>query len=181
MTVRGTLGGVAAVPPNLAGYNISREVAVLPLKSGVDAAFVALAVASMGSQNWLQERTKGAAYTGINIEDLRLLPLAIPPLTEQQEIVRRVADLFALADAIERRVATATARADKIPQAILTKAFSGELVPTEAELARAEGRAYETAEELLARVRGEAAKDTAAPKRAGKAPGTRKRQRAKQE
>jgi type I restriction enzyme, S subunit len=33
------------------------------------------------------------------------------------------------------------------------KAFSGELVPTEAELARAEGRTYETAEELLARVR----------------------------
>ncbi len=37
-------------------------------------------------------------------------------------------------------------------QAILSKAFSGELVPTEAELARIEGRSYETAEELLKRV-----------------------------
>ena len=59
--------------------------------------------------------------------------------------------------------------------------FHTESMPTEAELAGAEGRGYETAEELLARVRGEAAKDTAAPKRAGKVPGTRKRQQAKQE
>ena len=36
----------------------------------------------------------------------------------------------------------------------ISKAFSGELVPTEAELARAEGRTYETAEELLTRIRG---------------------------
>jgi hypothetical protein len=36
---------------------------------------------------------------------------------------------------------------------------AGELVPTEAELARAEGRSYETAEELLARVKATAADD----------------------
>ena len=60
--------------------------------------------------------------------------------------------MFALADTIERRVQAATARANKLPQAILSKAFSGELVPTEAELARLEGRTYETAEELLKRV-----------------------------
>jgi type I restriction enzyme S subunit len=39
----------------------------------------------------------------------------------------------------------ATARADKITQAMLAKAFRGELVPTEAELARQEGRDYEPA------------------------------------
>jgi type I restriction enzyme S subunit len=39
---------------------------------------------------------------------------------------------------------------------VFAKAFSGELVPTEAELARAEGRTYETADELLKRVTGEA-------------------------
>ncbi len=40
-------------------------------------------------------------------------------------------------------------------QAILAKAFRGELVPTEAEVARAEGRDYETAAQLLARIRAE--------------------------
>ena len=42
---------------------------------------------------------------------------------------------------------------EKLTQAILAKAFRGELVPTEAELARQEGRDHEPAEELLRRVR----------------------------
>lgn len=67
------------------------------------------------------------------------------PLKEQQEIVRRVEALFKLADAIEERVAAATLRAERLTQAILAKAFRGELVPTEAELARSEGREYEPA------------------------------------
>src|ERR1035437_1710168 len=58
--------------------------------------------------------TKGVAYTGINIRDLKRLPLRVPPVTEQHEIVRRVEALFKLADKIEERVATATKRADKL-------------------------------------------------------------------
>ncbi len=52
-------------------------------------------------------------------------------------------------------MSTATARADKLTQAILAKAFRGELVPTEAELARQEGRDYEPASVLLERIRGD--------------------------
>jgi hypothetical protein len=47
-------------------------------------------------------------------------------------------------------VAAATTRADRLPQAILAKAFRGELVPTEAELARRAGRDFEPAAVLLA-------------------------------
>jgi type I restriction enzyme S subunit len=81
--------------------------------------------------------------------------LMVPPFAEQQEIVRRVDALFKLADAIEQPVAAATARADRLTQAILAKAFRGELVPTEADLARTEGRDYEPADELLARIQSE--------------------------
>lgn len=136
VTVRGSLGGVAVVPDSMAGYNVSREVAVIPVSPDFDSSFIALAIAAGGSQKWLSEVEKGVAYTGINIEDLKKLPLPIPPRSEQREIVRRVDALFSLADAIEKRVAAASARADKLTQAILAKAFRGELVPTEAELNR---------------------------------------------
>lgn len=63
--------------------------------------------------------------------------------------------MFALADKAEERVARARAAADKLEQAVLAKAFRGELVPTEAELARRERRDYEPAAALLERVRGE--------------------------
>jgi type I restriction enzyme S subunit len=82
------------------------------------------------------------------------LPIAIPSQPEQQEIVRRVENLFALADRIEARFAEGRKRVDSITQAILAKAFRGELVPTEFELAKSEGRSFESAGELLERVSG---------------------------
>jgi type I restriction enzyme S subunit len=52
-------------------------------------------------------------------------------------------------------VAAGVARSDKLTQSILAKAFRGELVPTEAELARREGREYEPASVLLDRIKKE--------------------------
>ncbi|HMO13605.1 MAG TPA: restriction endonuclease subunit S [Pirellulaceae bacterium] len=79
----------------------------------------------------------------------------LPPLPEQHEIVRRVEQLFALADQIEARFKKAQTQVDRLTQSILAKAFRGELVPTEAELARRENRSYEPASELLARIQAE--------------------------
>jgi type I restriction enzyme S subunit len=121
----------------------------------------------------LSQFAPATAQANINLEILsNEVAVPLPPMPEQAEIVRQVDALFALADAIERRVAVATARAEKLPQAILAKAFAGELVPTEAELARAEGRDYETAAALLARVARDAATGapTATPKRRGRPP-----------
>jgi type I restriction enzyme S subunit len=53
----------------------------------------------------------------------------LPTLPEQQEIVRRVEDLFAFADRIEARLATAQKTVERLTPATLAKAFRGELVP----------------------------------------------------
>jgi type I restriction enzyme S subunit len=103
VNVRGTLGGVAVVPDSLRDWNISREVAVVPIM-GVVPQFIAFWIASLRCQNWLSSVAKGVAYTGINIADLKLLSVALPSLPEQQEIVRRVEGLFALADQLELRL-----------------------------------------------------------------------------
>jgi len=102
------------------------------------------------------ELTGGTASPHLNVADIRAFQVPLPPLEEQHEVVRRVEALFKLADAIERRGAAATARADRLTQSILAKAFRGELVPTEAELARREGRDYELASVLLARIKRDA-------------------------
>ena len=98
------------------------------------------------------------------------MPVALPPLTEQQEIVRRVTALFAVADRIEQRLTAATTQTERITQSVLAKAFSGELVETEADLARREGRDYESASMLLERIaRERVAAGNGRPKR-GKQP-----------
>jgi type I restriction enzyme S subunit len=73
-------------------------------------------------------------FTGTGIKHLTLkslskYPVAIPPLKEQKEIVRRVEQLFAFADKIEARYTKTKAMLDKLSQSILAKAFRGELVP----------------------------------------------------
>jgi type I restriction enzyme S subunit len=65
----------------------------------------------------------------INQEELNSLPVAVPPIEEQEEIVRRVEALFKIADAVEDHYRKAQEQLDKLPQAILAKAFRGELVP----------------------------------------------------
>jgi type I restriction enzyme S subunit len=102
-----------------------------------------------------------SGVNNINSEEVRALRIHLPPLLEQQEIVRRVEKLFAFADQIEARLKLAQEHVDRLTQSILAKAFRGELVPTEAELARREGRDYETASQLLARI--QATQTTASP------------------
>jgi type I restriction enzyme S subunit len=88
VNVRGTLGGVSVVPPDMSGWNVSREVAVVPVdRLRINPAFLAYSIGAGVSQEWLGGVKKGAAYVGINIEDLRLLPVKAPRPEKQGEIV----------------------------------------------------------------------------------------------
>jgi type I restriction enzyme S subunit len=95
----------------------------------------------------------GSGPKALNCQKVRELDFILPPLEEQKEIVRQVDQLFSFADKLERHYQKAKEKLDKLPQSVLAKAFRGELVPTEAELAREEGRDYETAQQLLERIK----------------------------
>jgi type I restriction enzyme, S subunit len=97
-----------------------------------------------------REHGSGSGPQALNCQRVRELPFALPPLPEQQEIVRRVEELFALADQIEARYKKAKAHIDKLTQSILAKAFSGELVPQDPN--------DQPADELLKQIREEKAK-----------------------
>lgn len=165
VAIRGTYGRVAVVPPELQGGNITQDSARITPALGIDGAYLASVLRTESSQAYFREVARGVAVKGVNIGDLRLLPIPVPPTSEQQEIVRRADALLALADAIDTRVSLASVRSDKLTQAVLAKALRGELVPTEAELARAEGRDYEPASVLLERVRKEREKQPKAAAR----------------
>jgi type I restriction enzyme, S subunit len=108
-----------------------------------------------------RQRGGGSGPQALNCDRVRELPFALPPFKEQHEIIRRLEALFKLAEKVEKRVTAGAARVEKLTQAILAKAFQGELVPTEAELARREGRDYEPASVLLDRIKSERANGAA--------------------
>lgn len=77
-----------------------------------------------------QETRKAAAggnQPNLNLNKVREIPIIVPPLPEQHEIVRRVEQLFAYADTIEKQVNSALTRINSLTQSILAKAFRGEL------------------------------------------------------
>ncbi len=85
------------------------------------------------SAQGLQELRKNAKHavnqSSINHEDVKSVHFALPPLAEQQEIVRRVEGLFALADQLELRLAQARRQVDRLAPSLLARAFAGKLVP----------------------------------------------------
>jgi type I restriction enzyme S subunit len=70
------------------GGNIAREIAVIPLLTDVvDPRFAMYLLAAPSNQARMVGHVKGTSYLGINLKDVRTLPLPIPPIPEQQRIV----------------------------------------------------------------------------------------------
>lgn len=129
VTVRGTLGGVVVVPSSCAGFNISREVAMVALGQPAFGPCLATFVGSGPIEGWLLQNAKGIAYTGINIETLKQTPVPLPPLIEQAEIVAEVERRLSIVREVEATVEANLKRANRLRQAILQEAFAGRLVP----------------------------------------------------
>ncbi|WP_460804354.1 restriction endonuclease subunit S [Microbulbifer agarilyticus] len=75
----------------------------------------------------LREDAASSAQPVISGTKIYPIQIALPPIGEQKEIVRRLEQLFAYADTIEKQVNDALARVEHLTQSILAKAFRGEL------------------------------------------------------
>jgi type I restriction enzyme, S subunit len=110
------------------GFNVARAVAKIPILE-FSAAFVYHWLCTTTALAWMKGESREVARPTLNLEQLQTIPVPLPPLAEQQEIVRRIDQLFSLAAQIEARYAKAKGYIDSLKQSILAKAFRGELVP----------------------------------------------------
>ena len=79
-------------------------------------------------------------------------PFLLPPLPEQHRIVAEIETQFTRLDVSVAALRRARANLKRYRASVLKAACEGRLVPTEAELARSEGRDYEPAGVLLERI-----------------------------
>jgi type I restriction enzyme, S subunit len=91
-----------------------------------------------------------SGVNNINSDEAKRLPVPIPPLAEQKEIVHRIESLFNLANTIANQKSQIQTNLETLNQSILAKAFRGELVPQDPN--------DEPASVLLERIRQEKAK-----------------------
>ncbi|OEU43016.1 hypothetical protein BGV40_06535 [Methanosarcina sp. Ant1] len=157
ITVMATVGRCCVVPQDIETAIITKHVyRITPNREVISSYYLMNALSGAATvKEQIDNQIRGQTRPGINGKILKATSIPLPPLPEQQEIVKRIDALFAFADSIEAKVKAAREKTEKLRQSILAKAFSGELVPTEAEIAKREGRDYETAEVLLERIKEE--------------------------
>lgn len=97
----------------------------------------------------------GGAQPNISQDIIRKQPFPIIPLLEQRAIVSKIEQLFSDLDNGIKNFKKVQEQLKIYRQTVLKNACEGKLVPTEAELARSEGREYEPADVLLERILGE--------------------------
>jgi type I restriction enzyme S subunit len=147
------VGQVALVPENerfFLGPNIGM---VRPYSTAISSRYLELFLRADEGKKLLLISSKAVAQSSISMGAIRATPVAIPPLEEQAEIVRRIESAFSWLDRVAADHAAAARLIPKLDAAILAKAFRGELVPQDPN--------DEPASVLLERIKAERA---AAPK-----------------
>lgn len=85
---------------------------------------------------WLQgayeknrQAGSGTGPQALNCQRVRELPLYLPPIAEQREIIRQIERLFMFLERLEDTLDSAFTFVEQITPSLLAKAFRGELIP----------------------------------------------------
>lgn len=150
------LGKVSIVPATHCEWNMNQAVCVFRPLRGLDKDFLAYYLLSRVAQDWLASRSKATVgQVNLTLEICRDLPIPIPSLPEQQEIVQLAATELARLDNLAASLVVETTRGKALRQSVLKAAFSGQLVPQDP--------ADEPASVLLARLAAQSTETPAAP------------------
>jgi type I restriction enzyme S subunit len=88
-TIRGTVGRTAFVPPQLDGANVTQDTARISVSDG-DSRFVRAYLSMPVPSAFIKVHTLGVAVQGINLRDVRRIPIAFPSPDEQKVIADRI-------------------------------------------------------------------------------------------
>ena len=118
-TIRGTVGRVAIVPEQLAHANITQDTARIDLL-GVHGKFISFYFETVPARRFFEVNTLGVAVQGINLGELRKLPIPVPALDEQARISDRLVVALERIDAEIRTQAKLVSQKLGLMQDLLT-------------------------------------------------------------
>lgn len=153
ISITADIGNIGLIDSSIDEAYINQHIALARPDRRINPKYIAYFLhCNEGGKKQFEKLHRGATKIGLRLDDIRSIKIPLPPLMEQNEIVRRIDKILTIADQIEARLTAVIGRTETLQQSILAQAFSGQLVPTEAELARREGREYEEAAMLLERI-----------------------------
>lgn len=148
----GSCGKTGIYPTNMPPAMIPANLLKVTVNDRFDGKYVYHYFNSTFFQNALKTITKATAQPAFGITNFKKLPLPYVPIDQQKLIVAEIEKQFSRLDEAVAGLKRVKANIKRYKAAVLKAAVEGRLVETEAELARREGRSYETGEKLLRRI-----------------------------
>jgi type I restriction enzyme S subunit len=128
VSITADVGMIAVVPPILDKAYINQHIALARPVSGIYREYLAWYLAARdGGQKEFRRLQRGATKVGLGLDDIRAVPVPLPPLNEQHQIVAEVDRRLSVVEELEATVETNLKRADRLRQSVLLLAFSGRL------------------------------------------------------
>ncbi|WP_330982169.1 MULTISPECIES: restriction endonuclease subunit S [Enterobacterales] len=124
---RGEMGRAATIEPESKKMLCGTGSMILRPNYRVLSKYLEIILRSPTAISYFNKEAVGSTMVNLNQKVINDLEVYFPKVEEQQEIVRRVEQLFALADTVEKQVNAALERVNHLTQSILAKAFRGEL------------------------------------------------------
>ena len=122
-------------------------------REGVDPKFLYHQLAWGKTQSRIRETASTTTnISNVSTKKLAALELHFPPLDDQRRIVAEIEKQFSRLDEAVANLMRVKTNLNRYKAAVLKAAVEGRLVPTEAELARREGRSYQSGAQLLQRI-----------------------------
>lgn len=140
----GNPGTACVVTEEFDGYNAIDILIAVPNKDKLNSYFLCAYTNSPVVKQMVENNKRGMALSHFNVSGYSKLPIFVPTLSEQTEIVRIIDDLLAKEQQAKELAENALAKIELIKKAILARAFRGELGTN--------NPADESAVELLKRV-----------------------------
>jgi type I restriction enzyme S subunit len=110
----GSIGRCCLVPQDLDQANVSQHVAIIRVALGGTQHYLHKLVLSPYFQSFVLSEQTGAGRLGLPKHKMDLIPVALPPLSEQQRIVVKVDELMALCDGLEAMQRERETRRDQL-------------------------------------------------------------------
>lgn len=125
ITVRGITGNTVITDEKCKGFNVTRGIAVIrPDSSNINIFYLNEYLKSPIGYRYIQEHTQGATLRQINIKDLKVMPILLPPIELQNKFTKIVAHI----EQVHEYQKQSKQYIEDFFNMLMQKSFKGELV-----------------------------------------------------
>jgi type I restriction enzyme S subunit len=125
--IRGSIGAVEIVPPEIEGANLTQDAARIAPDSFVCRDWLLFSLRACAVFAQLESKALGATIRGINIRDLKRAQIPVPPLGEQEAIAHYLNAQTARMEGIASLTETQIRRLQEYRSALISAAVTGQI------------------------------------------------------